>query len=203
MFLKKVLNQPNLVGTVMIALLIGSGFVYTFAFDGFNLETVTGGEVEAWLAAAGDGSSGGSGGGEGDGGSGGGEGDPPEDREEGEVGTDPCDCYKNLPKDMHTHALCSCGNKTWSRPKKSGKKKNGGWFNPCSGLKDYPCGKSKTGGSTCKGRNKHQTSGIGHCPCPAHPTGKGKGRAVWKICDSTANNSKTKCNDKCWTGIKN
>ena len=53
MFLKKVLNQPNLVGTVMIALLIGSGFVYAFAFDGFNVETATGGEVEAWLVQAG------------------------------------------------------------------------------------------------------------------------------------------------------
>ena len=57
MFLKKVLNQPNLVGTVMIALLIGSGFVYAFAFDGFNVETATGSEVEAWLAAAGGGGS--------------------------------------------------------------------------------------------------------------------------------------------------
>ncbi len=63
MFLKKVLNQPNLVGTVMIALLVCSGFVYAFAFDGFNVETATGGEVEAWLAQAG---GGGSGGGSGD-----------------------------------------------------------------------------------------------------------------------------------------
>ncbi len=38
MFLKKVLNQPNIVGTVMIALLLGAGFVYAFAFDGFNYE---------------------------------------------------------------------------------------------------------------------------------------------------------------------
>ena len=58
MFLKKVLNQPNLVGTVMIALMVCSGFVYAFAFDGFNVETATGGEVEAWLAAAGGGGSG-------------------------------------------------------------------------------------------------------------------------------------------------
>ena len=109
MYLKKVLNQPNLVGTMMIALLFGAGLVYAFASDGFNVETVTGGEVEAWLAAAGGGSSGGSGGGEGD---------PPEDREEGEVGTDPCDCYKNLRQDMQTHADCSCGNKIWKRPRK-------------------------------------------------------------------------------------
>ena len=53
MYLKKVLNQPNLVGTVLIALMVCSGFVYAFAFDGFNVETVTGGEVEAWLAKAG------------------------------------------------------------------------------------------------------------------------------------------------------
>ena len=58
MFLKKVLNQPNLVGTVMIALMVCGGFVYAFAFDGFNVETATGGEVEAWLAAAGGGNSG-------------------------------------------------------------------------------------------------------------------------------------------------
>ena len=50
MFLKKVLNQPNLVGTMLIALMVCSGFVYAFAFDGFNVETATGGEVEAWLA---------------------------------------------------------------------------------------------------------------------------------------------------------
>ena len=55
MFLKKVLNQPNLVGTVMIVLLFGAGFVYAFAFDGFNVETATQGDVEAWLAAAGGG----------------------------------------------------------------------------------------------------------------------------------------------------
>lgn len=55
MFLKKVLNQPNVVGTVMIALLFGAGFVYAFAFDGFNVHTVTDGEVEVWLAQVGDG----------------------------------------------------------------------------------------------------------------------------------------------------
>ncbi len=52
MYLKKVLNQPNLVGTVLIALMVCSGFVYAFAFDGFNVETVTGGEVEEWLDKA-------------------------------------------------------------------------------------------------------------------------------------------------------
>ncbi len=52
MYLKKVLNQPNVVGTVMIALLLGAGLVYAFAFDGFNVETATEGEVEAWLEKA-------------------------------------------------------------------------------------------------------------------------------------------------------
>ena len=53
MFLKRVLNQPNLVGTMLIALMVCAGFVYAFAFDGFNVETATGSEVEAWLAQAG------------------------------------------------------------------------------------------------------------------------------------------------------
>ncbi len=53
MFLKKVLNQPTVVGTMMIALLFGAGFVYAFALDGFNVEIVPGGEVDAWLATAG------------------------------------------------------------------------------------------------------------------------------------------------------
>ena len=38
---------------MLIALMVCAGFVYAFAFDGFNVETATGGEVEAWLAAAG------------------------------------------------------------------------------------------------------------------------------------------------------
>ena len=50
MYLKKFLAQPNIVGSVLIALLICGVFVYAFAFDGFNIETATGGEVEAWLA---------------------------------------------------------------------------------------------------------------------------------------------------------
>ena len=58
--MKKVLNQPNLVGTMLIALMVCGGFVYAFAFDGFNVETATGSEVEAWLAAASSGSSSGS-----------------------------------------------------------------------------------------------------------------------------------------------
>lgn len=34
----------------MIALLFGAGFVYAFALDGFNVETVPSTEVDAWLA---------------------------------------------------------------------------------------------------------------------------------------------------------
>ena len=59
MYLKKVLNQPNLVGTMLIALMVCGGFVYAFAFDGFNVQTATQGDVEAWLAQAGGGGSGG------------------------------------------------------------------------------------------------------------------------------------------------
>ena len=58
MYFKKVLNQPNLVGTMLIALMVCAGFVYAFAFDGFNIETVPGAEVEAWLAQANGGGSG-------------------------------------------------------------------------------------------------------------------------------------------------
>ena len=36
----------------MIALLLGAGFVYAFAFDGFHIETVPSAEVETWLAQA-------------------------------------------------------------------------------------------------------------------------------------------------------
>ena len=82
MYLKKVLNQPNLVGTMLIALMVCAGFVYAFAFDGFNIETVPGGEVEAWLAQANGGGSGG---------------DP-----------DPCDCgYTSCPT---TKCRKKCGN---------------------------------------------------------------------------------------------
>ena len=51
MFLKKVLNQPNLVGSILITLMVGIGFVYAFAFDGFNVETVPGSQLESWIAA--------------------------------------------------------------------------------------------------------------------------------------------------------
>ena len=42
----------------MIALMVCGGFFYAFAFDGFNVETATGGQVETWLAQAGRGNSG-------------------------------------------------------------------------------------------------------------------------------------------------
>ena len=58
MFLKKVLNQPNLVGSMLITLMVCGGLVYAVGFDGFNVETATGGEVEAWLEAANGGGSG-------------------------------------------------------------------------------------------------------------------------------------------------
>ena len=57
MYLKKVLNQPNLVGTMLIALMVCSGFVYAFAFDGFNVQTATQGDVETWIANASGGAS--------------------------------------------------------------------------------------------------------------------------------------------------
>ena len=50
MFLKKFLSQPNVVGSVLIALLICAGIVYAFGFNGFNVQTATNGNVDAWLA---------------------------------------------------------------------------------------------------------------------------------------------------------
>ena len=58
MFLKKFLNQPNLVGSMLITLMVCGGFVYAVGFDGFNVQTATGDEVEAWLEAASGGGSG-------------------------------------------------------------------------------------------------------------------------------------------------
>lgn len=59
MYLKKILAQPNVVGAVLIVVLVGAGFVYAFAFDGFNIETATGGDVEVWVAMASSGNCGG------------------------------------------------------------------------------------------------------------------------------------------------
>ena len=49
MYLKKFLNQPNAVGAVLITLLFCAGIVFTFGFDGFNVETVSDSEAEALL----------------------------------------------------------------------------------------------------------------------------------------------------------
>ncbi len=59
MYLKKFLAQPNVVGTVLIAFLVGTGFVYAFAFDGFNVQTATDGDVDVWVAMASSGNCGG------------------------------------------------------------------------------------------------------------------------------------------------
>lgn len=40
MYLKKFLHQPNVVGSVLIALLICSGAVFAIGFDGFNVQAV-------------------------------------------------------------------------------------------------------------------------------------------------------------------
>ena len=221
MFLKKVLNQPNVVGTVMIALLFCAGFVYAFTFNGFNVETIPGSEVEAWLASASGGSSGSSGGGgtddmppesptpenpEDEGDPPEDEGDPPEDE-----GIDPalppededplpCDCDTSTDK-LHS---CGCDNKNWGqimRTKKvNGKRKQVwtgeyGWVQPCGGLKvPYPC-------PTNCDRRAHigDDKTKNHCPCPHHPrhsdptTGPFNQdcRKNWTVCK--INNQPTHC----------
>ena len=49
MYLKKFLNQPNVVGTLLIALLFGGGVVFAFGFDGFNVQSVGEDDVESLL----------------------------------------------------------------------------------------------------------------------------------------------------------
>ena len=170
MFMKKVLNQPNLVGIVMIALLLGAGFVYAFAFDGFNVETVPGAEVDAWLAQEGEGDYGD---------------DTPEDGDEG----DPCDCAGvGAP-----HGDCNCGNQIFRKTKTD---KEGSWKNPCGGADtSFPC-------PSCDNRNKHQTKGVGHCPCDNHPPPTNDARAVWTLCKASDDYAK-KCKGKCKNGKKN
>ncbi len=182
MYLKKVLNQPNLVGTVMIALLLGAGFVYAFAFDGFNMETVPGAEVDAWLAQEG----GGDYGGDND--------DTPEDDddtpEDGDEG-DPCKCAGvGAP-----YGDCNCGNQIFRITKRD---RQGSWKNPCGGADtSFPC-------PACTLRDKHISKGDdGHCPCDDHP-GKNDGyrkRATWTLCKASADYSK-KCKGKCKNGKK-
>ena len=40
MYLKKFLNQPNAVGSVLIALLFSAGVLFAFGFNGFNVQNV-------------------------------------------------------------------------------------------------------------------------------------------------------------------
>ena len=49
MYLKKFLNQPNVLGSVLIALLFSAGVIFTFGFNGFNIETIAEGDAEALL----------------------------------------------------------------------------------------------------------------------------------------------------------
>lgn len=49
MYLKKFLNQPNGVGTLLIVLLFGAGVIFTFGFNGFNIGTIADGNAEALL----------------------------------------------------------------------------------------------------------------------------------------------------------
>ena len=152
MYLEKVLNHPNVVGIVMIALLFCAGFVYAFAFDGFQVETVSSAEVEAWLAQAGGGDYGG---------------DDPEPPD--------CDCSNN--KEL---SECSCESQVFKRTKtdKQGSWKNpcnGTILWPCprsnecrnshsgSGNSDCSCDPHPSGGrglwSVCKATGKEQCDG--------------------------------------------
>ena len=181
MFLKKFLNQPNVVGSVLIALMVCSGFVYAFAFDGFNVETATQGDVEAWLAAAG---GGGSGSGE--------EEDPPSDDEEEDPPSD--DEEVDPPPDGEappcTCRSCPCGNKVW---KQGGKKNKWGWWPPCEGQnRDMPCS------STDCPYDSHSGAGNSDCKCPYHPNSdpaKGKYiRKRWKVCSES---NEIRCDGNC------
>lgn len=39
MYLNKFMSQPNLVGSVLLTLLIGSGVIFAFGFGGFSMQT--------------------------------------------------------------------------------------------------------------------------------------------------------------------
>ncbi len=188
MFLSKVLHKPNWVGVIMITLLFGAGFIYAFAFDGFNIETVPGGEVEAWLASAGGSGSGGSDTPD-DGG------DTPDDDTPGDGDEGgPCDC----PGVGAPYGDCNCGNQTFKKTKTD---KKGSWKNPCGGADtSFPC-------PSCKLRDKHRGKGgnDGHCPCPNHPGFEdGSGytkRATWTLCKASADYA-NKCKGNCKNGKK-
>ncbi len=209
MFLSKVLHKPHLVGVIMIVLLFGAGFIYAFAFDGFNIEKVTGSEVEAWLASTGGSGSGGSdtpddgsdtpddgsdtpddggdtpddGGDTPDDGGDTPDDDTPRDGDEG----GPCDCSAT----SDPYGECNCGNQTFNITKTD---KEGSWKNPCGGVVDpYPC-PSKDG---C--RNSHSSTGNSDCSCPPYPghnpsdPNTSPRQKLWTVCKTTG---KTKCNGK-------
>ena len=49
MYLKKFLSQPNIVGSLLIALLFSAGVVFAFGFDGFNVQTASEDNLESLL----------------------------------------------------------------------------------------------------------------------------------------------------------
>ncbi len=199
MFLKKVLNQPNLVGTILITLMVCGGFVYAVGFDGFNVQTATDGEVEAWLAAAGGGSSGGSGGGgsddmspeepapedpeDGEDNPDEGEGDPPEDEDNPpEENPGDCDCGHK-----HCHVLNDDGT-----TKKGCKQKKSNGRNPCADqTRKYPCPAS----ADCRGKGggAHSCTNQG-CEKMPKPNGQpGKIDVCKKSPKKTCKGGSSKC----------
>ena len=171
MYLNKVLNQPNLIGIGMVALLLGAGFVYAFAFDGINVETVPGAEVDAWLAQEGEGDYGDD------------DDDTPEDGDEG----DPCKCSAT----SDPYGECTCGNQIFRKTKTD---KKGSWKDPCGGVVDpYPC----PNGDGC--RNSHSSSGNSDCSCDPYPghdltnPNSPPRQKLWTVCKITG---KKQCNGK-------
>ena len=204
MFLSKVLHKPHLVGVIMIVLLFGAGFIYAFAFDGFNIEKVTGSEVEAWLASTSDS---GSGGGddddtppesptpenpEGEGDPPEGEGDPPGDEVHPVPEGDPpdCDCDSSGDKNVKR---CDCGGQEWNADVEI-------WTNPCkSKIKVYPCPGRNGEGCTYRhahtGKRMKRKEKEWHCPCENHAINGSRG--TWKICKDS---NSTACKGKCKNG---
>ena len=174
MFLSKVLHKPNWVGVIMITLLFGAGFIYAFAFDGFNIEKVTGSEVEVWLASTGDSGSGGD--------------DTPDD------GSDPPDDGGDPPQED-----CDCGNKHChvteenddgtSTTKKGCKAKKADGSNPCNDqTRKYPC----PADADCRGKGggAHACTDQG---CPKMPKPNGQPGKI----DVCKKSPKKSCRGKC------